>query len=62
MAVFLLEDVTLPVRMFMVESLRQSQDIEFLTAGGQNVLCCHHKEPSSVLNVFSIVEKVLKNI
>lgn len=58
---FLSEDMTLPVRMFTFKSLIQSQDIEFpAVADALSTFCCHHKELSPGLNVFSAGEKVLK--
>lgn len=60
-AVSVLEDVTLPVRMFTFKSLVQSEDIEFpATAEAPSTLCYHHKELPPVLNVFSAREKALK--
>lgn len=60
-AVFLLEDVTLTVRMFRVKSLIQSQDVEFpARAEALSIFCCHHKELPPVLNIFSAGEKDLK--
>ena len=60
-AIFLLEDVTLPVRIFTFKSLIQSQDIEFpATAEALRIFCCHHKELPPVLNIFSAGEKGLK--
>lgn len=60
-AIFLLEDVTLPVRMFTFKSLIRSQDIEFpATAEALSTFCYYHKELPPVLNIFSGGEKGLK--